>query len=246
MKLYSELTTNIMKLMLIILIAVAAVSTLATLAYIIDIDFYIDYAYDVDNFAGIMQLVIFYINLIVFLVWIYRVHVDMKSLFPNHSRGPGGALACVMIPIYNLFYGISSTFLRIGKSMQSLPAASTPGRIIGVLAIPLTIIIWVTNAVERSVQRQDSPNEYVLLLSGILDIVLFTVYLTICLQVALGLRQALSSRIATTEAAALAVGDESAGDTIEEIETASEDQVAATESESAVTTGLSLDKRPSE
>ncbi|MFC5467430.1 DUF4328 domain-containing protein [Cohnella suwonensis] len=243
MKLYSELTSNILKLMLIALIVVAAVRMLATLVYVIDMDAYWDYAYNADNFARIVRIVLFIINLIVFLVWIYRVHVDMKSLYPNHSRGPGGALACVMVPVFNLFYGIPSTFLRIGNSMRSLPTSSAQGRIVGNLAVPLTLIIWISNSITRYANKQEVPDERVVLLANALDVVLFSAFLVICLQIARGLRHALSSRIATAEAAAAAVGEEPDV----EVAMTAEEQIAATAagSENAEST-FSLEKKPAE
>ncbi|MEO1375229.1 MAG: hypothetical protein AAFW70_13100 [Cyanobacteria bacterium J06635_10] len=48
------------------------------------------------------------VSSIIFAIWIYRIHVDLKNLFPDYPITPGGALVRIMIPFYNIIWVFSS------------------------------------------------------------------------------------------------------------------------------------------
>ncbi|ACC81050.1 DUF4328 domain-containing protein [Nostoc punctiforme] len=62
----------------------------------------------IDKLVGIVLLFISLISIIVFLIWLYRLHADLKNLFKEYLITPGGAIARFIIPIYSL-WGIANT-----------------------------------------------------------------------------------------------------------------------------------------
>jgi len=190
MKLYSEMLSTIMKILLWALVGCASIVFICTAIYAIDIDLYIDYAYSLDGFIEVVSSVLYYIILVIYLIWIYRVHMDLKDLFPFYQRSPGMALACMMVPFFN-FYGIPSTYSRIGNHLASLPATHKQGRIISGLAAPLIILFLVSSGLNRLITKSvTEPSSTLLLLSTLGSVVLYTVFLTLCIQVSQGLKNA--------------------------------------------------------
>lgn len=190
MKLYSEMLSTIMKILLWALVGCASIVFICTVIYTIDVDFYIDYAYSLDGFIEVVSSVLYYIILVIYLIWIYRVHMDLKDIFPFYQRSPGMALACMMVPFFN-FYGIPSTYSRIGNHLESLPAAHKQGRIISGLAAPLIILFLVSSILNRVISKSATePSSTLLLLSTLGGVVLYIVFLTLCIQVSQGLKNA--------------------------------------------------------
>jgi len=60
----------------------------------------------------IVSIPVALILLVLFLVWLYRLHVDLKVLFNDYPITPGGALARFIIPIYSIWgiWNALSTF----------------------------------------------------------------------------------------------------------------------------------------
>jgi hypothetical protein len=54
------------------------------------------------------------ISIVLFLVWLYRLHVDLKVLFNDYPITPGGAVARFIIPIYSI-WGIWNTLSTFAK-----------------------------------------------------------------------------------------------------------------------------------
>ncbi|WP_239618124.1 hypothetical protein [Cohnella mopanensis] len=193
MRLYSEVMSNVLKILLWALVALVSISLLCTIVFAIDVDLYLDYAYSLDGFVGICASVLYYIVLIIYLIWIYRVHVDLRDLFPFYSRTPGMSLACMMIPFFN-FYGIPSTYYRMGQYMQRLPATLKQGRFISGLAAPLITLFFVTSGLNRVITRMEEPSATLYLVSSIFDVALYTLFLVLCILVSRGLKNACLSR----------------------------------------------------
>lgn len=57
------------------------------------------------------------VALVLWLVWLYRLHVDLKVLFKDYPITPGGALARFLIPIYS-FWGIWNTLSTFGNKFK--------------------------------------------------------------------------------------------------------------------------------
>jgi hypothetical protein len=64
---------------------------------------------------GIVALVVVFVNLttlILALIWLFKLHEDLKQFYPDYPIGPGGALARFMIPFYNI-WGIWNTLTTL-------------------------------------------------------------------------------------------------------------------------------------
>lgn len=57
------------------------------------------------------------VALVLWLVWLYRLHVDLKVLFKDYPITPGGAIARFLIPIYS-FWGIWNTLSTFGNTFK--------------------------------------------------------------------------------------------------------------------------------
>ncbi|WP_256760580.1 hypothetical protein [Cohnella sp. WQ 127256] len=187
MKLYSEILSNVLKILLWAMVGLSAVSLVTTIIYAIDIDFYLDYAYSYDGFIDVSSSVLYYIIIVVFLIWIFRVHMDLKELFPFFTRSPGMSLACMMIPGFNI-YGIPSTYLRIGDQLQTVTATNKHGKYISTLAVPLIIIFYVNNIFTRVLLKDSYPSDTQLLTQNSLLILTYVIYLVLVIQISSGLK----------------------------------------------------------
>ncbi|NEU82800.1 DUF4328 domain-containing protein [Nostoc sp. UIC 10630] len=61
-----------------------------------------------DALLSIVTLLFSLISIIVFMIWLYRLHADLKDIFKEYPITPGGAIARFLIPIYSL-WGIANT-----------------------------------------------------------------------------------------------------------------------------------------
>lgn len=71
----------------------------------------------------ISQLPLYIVTIILFLVWMYLLHRDLKLLFRTYPITPGQALAQLMIPIYNL-WGIWNVFSTLTERLRTRGGAA--------------------------------------------------------------------------------------------------------------------------
>jgi hypothetical protein len=183
----SEVWSKVLTMMLWVLVALSVVELVFSAFYVLNYDFFYDRIYPVYGFVETMYVVLYYVVCIVFLIWIYRVHMDLNRMFLQFPRTPGKALACLMIPVYNL-YGIPSTFRRIGDSYRSgITGFRSQGQWIYHLALPLLILIYVSNTLNRAIARVDVISDSLMLSTSIVEVVLYTIFLTLTILIAKGL-----------------------------------------------------------
>jgi hypothetical protein len=61
-----------------------------------------------DALISILTLLFSLTSIIVFMIWLYRLHADLRDIFKEYPITPGGAIARFLIPIYSL-WGIANT-----------------------------------------------------------------------------------------------------------------------------------------
>jgi hypothetical protein len=190
MKLKSEMVSNILKIMLWALVTLTTLTLLANIIYVIDSTFYMDFIYSSNTFIDSVSTILYFIIMVIYLIWIYRVHMDLKLSFPDYPRSPGAALACSMIPFYS-FYGLPSTYRMIGQHFQhETTGVEKLGRWISGLAFPLIICFVVLNVLNRLVARADGdPNTALWLTSNAVELTTHIVFLSLCILVSKGLQQ---------------------------------------------------------
>jgi len=71
----------------------------------------------IDGFVALISLPIVLIVAIISLIWMYRLHFDLLNIFPDYPISPGGSLARLIIPIYNI-WGIWNTFATIADHFK--------------------------------------------------------------------------------------------------------------------------------
>ena len=71
----------------------------------------------IDGLVALFILPITLVIIILFLIWMYRLHFDLSNIFPGYPISPGGALARLIIPIYNI-WGIWNTFATIAEHFK--------------------------------------------------------------------------------------------------------------------------------
>lgn len=192
MKLHSEVLSNVMRIMLTILVAVAVLDFIGSLIYAINESFYQDSVHPLFSLISIIKVVLYYTMCIVYLVWIYNVHVDLNQLILKYPRTPGGALAAMLIPFYN-FYGLPSTFSRMGAQLEERSHTAAIGRKISLLTVPL-IILFLFNFVLGRLLRQTSES-FLFVAASAVSLALSIVYLLLTRYISQGLYQ-LSNRTA--------------------------------------------------
>lgn len=184
----SEIWSNVLTMMLWVLVAMAVVDLSFSVVYVQNYDLFYDRIYPVYGFVETMYVVLYYVVCVVFLIWIYRVHIDLNRMFLQFPRTPGKALACLLIPIYNL-YGIPSTFRRIGDSYRDgIFGFRNQGQWIYHLGLPLLILIYVSNTLNRAIARVDEISDSLMLSTSIVEVVLYSIFLTLTILISKGLR----------------------------------------------------------
>lgn len=164
----------------------AAVDLICSSVYMIDADLFIKYFYSIYGFVDIVSVVLYYIIMTIYLIWVYRVHMDLNRLYLQYPRTPGSALACMMIPFYS-FYGLPSTYQLIGSHYQRTAALRKTGQWIQGLSIPLLIFMIATNILNRVVARADEVSGALLFASSFISLILYVIFLTLCILVFKGL-----------------------------------------------------------
>ncbi|WP_276356077.1 DUF4328 domain-containing protein [Cohnella caldifontis] len=189
MKLKSDTISGLLKILLSALVVLQTADLLSTIVYSAGADFFSDKLYPVYEFIGVALTVLYYIVLVLYLVWLYRVHMDLNRLFPRYPRTPGGALACTIVPFYNL-YGIPSIYNMIGTHFQTETARlRKAGAWVSGMAVPLLIVIMASNGLNRAIQRADDPSNALLLATSVVDLISYLIYLALCRWVSQGLSQ---------------------------------------------------------
>jgi hypothetical protein len=142
MKLKSEMVSGILKIMLWALVSLTVFSLVATVIFMIDSGFYLDSIDLINNFFESVSNVLYFIIIVIYLIWIYRVHMDLNALFRSYPRSPGAAIACSLIPFYS-FYGLPSTYLMIGQHFQhETNGVEKQGRRISGISIPIDHLFY--------------------------------------------------------------------------------------------------------
>ncbi|WP_373232956.1 hypothetical protein [Cohnella sp.] len=189
MNLKSELLSNVLKILLWVLLSLSAMDLVGTLIYSTNIDFYLEYVYSINNFLLLLSIVLYLVIIVVYLIWIYRVHMDLNNLFVNYPRSPGMSLVCMMVPFYN-FYGIPSIYMRIGEFYsQYTSGLDKQGRWISRLAVPLMLSLFVLSGLNRTISNADGePSTGLWFALGVAELITYSIFLIVCFQVSQGLK----------------------------------------------------------
>ncbi len=65
-----------------------------------------------------LDFFLFLFTALIFLVWMYQVHSDLPEIFGSYPISPGGALARLAIPLYNI-WGIWNVFITLASEFNA-------------------------------------------------------------------------------------------------------------------------------
>jgi hypothetical protein len=196
MNLKSELMSSVLKILLGVLITLSVMDLIGTIVYSNNVNFYLDYIYSINNFILLIKTVLYYVIVVIYLIWIYRVHMDLNNLFVNYSRSPGMSLVCMMVPFFN-FYGLPSTYLRIGKYYrQETTGLERQGQWIRGLIITLILCFIVLSRLNWAIKNAEGePGIAYLFATGITELITYSIFLYLCILVSQGVKQIHSHKI---------------------------------------------------
>ncbi|MCA0970880.1 DUF4328 domain-containing protein [Halobacillus litoralis] len=138
-----------------------------------------------ENIVGLVLTLTVLAYTILFLGWIYRVHKDLQSLDRSYPTSPGGALARVLIPIFNL-YGLWNVYSAMANFFKKEPFTSEAGKNLGKV-IPFYYALFLITTFVNDYIIRNFVNSIVLFLSYIGDIALVVTYILIIKFVSRGL-----------------------------------------------------------
>ena len=134
-------------------------------------------------FSIFIYLPVAFITIILFFVWLYKLHSDLSRIYINYPVSPLGSIARFLIPFYNL-WGIWNVLATMRDHFKKETNARVvdAGRRIGYLIPIYYIVLFVSTFFLRAILK--FPDESTILLaSNIFDffynIILLLMYRTI-------------------------------------------------------------------
>lgn len=187
MKLKSETTANVIKIFLWASIVLTTIGFVTTLIYTINYDFYLQIEF-IDVFSSFLFAVVYIMLGIIYLIWLFKIHKDLKTLNPSYPITPWGAIARVLIPFYNLV-GLWTVYSTMHRHFQKYENTKSLGfRLMNYVPIYYVLHLGV-NVLDRLLTRSYAYDMFgesydiLLTISYGLNIVLFITYLLIILLV---------------------------------------------------------------
>jgi hypothetical protein len=145
--------------------------------------FFINSIVALDGLQTILRLILYYLVVLVMaLVWLHKVHHDLRSLYGSYSITPGEALARFMIPFYNL-WGIGNTLTTMASQFKSETLTAANGQSLASFVPFLYATLIFSNFLNRLALQQafssNGANPVLLLGTAIVDTALTFVELKI-------------------------------------------------------------------
>ncbi|PLR84373.1 hypothetical protein CVD25_22175 [Bacillus canaveralius] len=112
-----ELRSNRLSNLLVFLLRanaiMAGIYTVSQIIFLINEHFYMDYAYSIGSFTYAFYLMLFFVIAVLFFIWIYRVHQDLRQLDSAYPLAPKDA-AMIMIPPLSIA-GLAYTYIKVAR-----------------------------------------------------------------------------------------------------------------------------------
>ncbi|MUK88262.1 hypothetical protein GMD78_07645 [Ornithinibacillus sp. L9] len=175
MEITSKTTGNMLKLFLTLGMVLSSILVVTTFFYAYFYEVFLSISI-IDQAVTIINVIIWIITIILYLVWIYKVHKDLRNLNATYPIKPSGALARILIPVYNL-YGLWNIFSTMVDFLKGNTSTAKHAKRIGLLIPFYYILFFVTDLLNRLIGAELIFNDHVLFLSYVLDAVLMVVFL---------------------------------------------------------------------
>ncbi|WP_079477614.1 hypothetical protein [Halobacillus salinus] len=141
-----------------------------------------------DSILSIILSIVVFTYSIIFLFWIYKVHKDLQDLYNAYPTTPGGALAKVLIPFYNL-YGLWDIYARMATLFKQKSSTEDAGNRLAAY-VPFYYVLYFATTVFNAYlagQALEETFTTTWLISYIADTALVVMYLLIIKVVSTGL-----------------------------------------------------------
>ncbi len=125
---------------------------------------------------------------IIYLFWLYKVHNDLQDLEKSYPIKPGGALARVLIPFYNL-YGLWNVYSTMSDHFRENSIVSKNGTRLAKYLPIYYILYLVTTIVNSYLMGQSAEESFSTFwfISYLGDVALIVMYILIINTVSTGL-----------------------------------------------------------
>ena len=186
----SKTISFILTLFLAVSLGLSLVSGIMTLIYIGAEDFYYDYLSNLDNYFSTADLFIYYFIIILYLIWLFQIHRDLKRCFSFYPISPWGALFRMM-PIVSI-WGIGDTFITLGKFIKRYDHSL--GKWIHILIPFLYITLFTVNFMNKMLKKNwGSASDNMLLTALMFEIAFAVVILLMTIFITKGMNKALAA-----------------------------------------------------
>ncbi len=147
----SKVVGRVLSLLLLIDLTIFAAIACFTAFYAYSYDTYAQYLASIDQTLMSFGSILYIILVIVFLIWLVRVHAAIKERHADYPINTFGAIVR-MLPIVNI-WGIGSTFSNIGNYFNRHEALHRHANFILKMIVPLYIFIFVERGIDRHISR---------------------------------------------------------------------------------------------
>ncbi|WP_270181178.1 hypothetical protein [Alkalihalobacillus sp. CinArs1] len=133
-----------------------------------------------DSAVTVILSINFLTCIVLYLVWLYKVHNDLREMNASYPITPGGALARVMIPIYNL-YGLWNVYATMAKYFKESSPAFEAGKKLAIYTPIYYFLYVITSVINSSLNMQSDydPFTFIWVVSYIGDAVLVFMFILI-------------------------------------------------------------------
>ena len=159
-----------------------------------------DFTMLAETLRASLDFFLFLVTALIFLIWMYQVHSDLPEIFGSYPISPGGALARLAIPLYNI-WGIWNVFITLASEFKNDQQLSSFGKPIRTLTVWLYLVSILTILPSFINIRFD------FLVGAAMSVLLRIIYLRMVRLISAGLglkaqRQTIRPPAASTKAAA--------------------------------------------
>ena len=174
MKLTNQSIGNVLKVFLIIALITGGINLISTFIFTyFYYEMYIEIA-SLDRVVVVVDILIWYVACILFLIWIFKVHADLKKINPEYRISPGGSLARILIPFYNI-YGDWSVFSTMADYFKEQNTIRNIGKRLALMIPFFYILLFGTQLLNRSILSGLTTSDQMLLLTVLAELLLVVV-----------------------------------------------------------------------
>lgn len=171
MDLTNQSIGNVLRTFLIIAMVTSGINIVTTFFYAyLYYEVYGEIA-SLDQVVVIADILIWYIACIIFLIWIFKVHADLRKINPEYRISPGGSLARILIPFYNI-YGYWSVFSTMADYFKEQSNIKNIGNRLALMIPFFYILLLGTQLLNRRAASGMVMSDHMVMITVLLEFLL--------------------------------------------------------------------------